>query len=67
MSFNKRILPKRRVLVEYLKEHGSRDFYWRWIKSVDAFIGPCKSVDFIDSFQHKYYNNETDHEFNQLD
>lgn len=67
MSFNKKILPRKRVLEEYLKEHGSKSFYWRWIKSVDAFIGSNKSVNFIDSFQHKYHSNATNYEFNQMD
>ena len=67
MSFNKRILPEKSVLVKYLEENGSRDFYWRWVKSIDAFMGPSKSVNFINSFEHKFYKNETDQEFNKLD
>lgn len=67
MSFNKRILPKKKELIKYLRKHGSNHFYWRWIKSIDVFIGPCKSIDFIHSFEHKYCNNGRHQEFNQLD
>jgi len=67
MSFNKRMLPEQLVLAEYLALNGSKEFYSRWIKSVDAFMGPNTAVEFIEEFEKKYYAKETNYEFDKLD
>jgi hypothetical protein len=65
MSFNKRIIPEVEVLKTFLKENGSSQFYWRYIRNVDAMIGNSEGIDYIEQFQTKYY--ESDSEFYQLD
>lgn len=61
------MLPSKKELVEYLKENGSNAFWWRWVKSVDAYIGPSGAIDFVYKFERKYYSNEVHQEFNELD
>jgi hypothetical protein len=65
MSFNKLIVPEVEVLRTFLKENGSNRFYWRYSKGVDAMMGDCDGIDFIEDFETKYY--ETTEEFNELD
>jgi hypothetical protein len=65
MSFNKLIVPEVEVLELFLKEHGSNRFYWRYSKNIDAMMGDCDGIDFIEAFETKYYENTG--EFNELD
>jgi hypothetical protein len=65
MSFNKKIIPRVDVLKTFLKENGSSAFYWRWIKGVDAMMGDSDGIDYIEIFETKYY--ESDSEFYELD
>ena len=54
MGFNKRYLPELDQLVDFLNTHGSYEFYNRFVKKTDAFIGPSDSVEFIDKFLESY-------------
>lgn len=54
MGFNKKYLPELDELVDFLHTNGSYAFYNRFVKKVDAFIGPSGSVEFIDKFMEKY-------------
>jgi hypothetical protein len=65
MSFNKKIIPEVEVLKTFLKEKGSSAFYWRYVKGVDAMMGNCEGIDYVDKFETKYY--ESDSEFYELD
>ena len=40
-----------------LLENGSDNFYWKYVKSTDAYIGSEESIEFIDKFMKKYYEN----------
>lgn len=65
MSFNKLIAPEVEVLKTFLKENGSMRFYWKYCKGIDAIMGDCDGIDFIEKFETKYYENAE--EFNELD
>jgi len=66
MSINKVFVPERKALKEFLKHNGSKSFYLRYAKKVDALIGSSKSIDYIDKFINKY-RNENDSVFFELD
>lgn len=57
MSINKIYLPELIDLKKYLKENGNTDFYNRYIRKREVFIGPVDSVDFIDEFCKNYIEN----------
>lgn len=65
MSFNKLIVPGVEALKIFLKENGSKNFYCRYLKNVDAMMGNNDGIDFIERFEIKYYENNE--EFNILD
>ena len=58
MSFNKRIIPETKVLKTFLKENGSSQFYWRYIRNVDAFMGDSDGIDFVEKFAKKYFSKD---------
>lgn len=54
MSFNKLLVPDLDKLQKFLQEKGSVAFYSRFIRKMDAFIGPSDAVKFLDKFIEKY-------------
>ncbi len=65
MGFNKEIVPEVEILKTFLKENGSSLFYQRWVKGVDVIMGDIDGIDYIEFFEIKYY--ESDSEFYELD
>ena len=54
MSFNKLFVPDLVELQKFLQEKGSVEFYSRFFRKIDAFIGPSDAVDFLNKFSEKY-------------
>lgn len=67
MSFNKRAIPSRERLVEFLKEYGSDRFYFNYIRKVDAMQGESDGIDFIREFEEEYVKRENGPVFHELD
>lgn len=60
MSINKVYLPKIDKLKEFLNLHGSNQFYFKYIRNREVFIGSSNSMKFIDKFIKKYESISTD-------
>lgn len=60
MSINKVYLPEIDKLKEFLNLQGSKQFYFRYIRKREAFIGSSNSMKFIDKFIKKYESVSTD-------
>lgn len=59
MSINKVYLPETDKLKEFLNLHGSTQFYFRYIRKRETFIGSSNSMKFIDKFIKKYESIST--------
>ena len=60
MSINKVYLPEINKLKEFLAQYGAEQFYFRYIRNREAFIGSSNSMKFIDKFIKKYESVSTD-------
>jgi hypothetical protein len=59
MSINRINLPEVNRLEDYLKEHGSHEFFRRYIKKTEAMIGPSTSHAFINDFIKFYKEGDS--------
>lgn len=64
MGFNKKMIQECDKLSQSLKDNGSHQFYLTHVHKVDAFIGPCNSINFINIFIEKY--SQSDFEFFEI-
>lgn len=65
MSINKIYLPEEKELINFLKENGSHEFYSRFIRKRELFMGPSESHAFIEEFI-KYFNPKDSSTFYQI-
>lgn len=45
---------------EFLAQYGAEQFYFKYIRKREAFIGASNSIEFIDKFIKKYESISTD-------
>lgn len=65
MSINKIYLPELSEMVSYLEKNGHEEFYIRYVRKREAFLGPIESVEFIHKIMDEY-NNLKDEGINQV-
>jgi len=58
MSFNKKYLPSLETLQEDYENFGEEEFFAKYIKKVDAFIGSSEALDYIEKVRENKYKNE---------
>lgn len=60
MSINKLNISEDLNLPKVLEKQGSTCFYFNFVKGREAFIGPSKSIQFIEDFIKKYENAQSE-------